>query len=501
MDDVTQSTDVSGGAPTAATEASTSASPSVGDVENASQTVTAGDVTAQSVIEGQENDVEGTVDPTQDTDPLEGVPTLEELEQNKSQQYAQALINLRTAYEARKSEVENLKSLEPLKDLSTLGEPESIRAAVEAYASLFAPVINPETQQPEIDPSTGFPKVSATPFLERVDTENPGMAETFLWDALNYTVDYGQGAKPLYMQPEVREALLRAYKLDPKRLEDYRNIDAFSAAPSTAVTPEELEAIPEGRRDAYKTLPASLRNAWNSIPEDEQNYHLDTAQERLEAQSFRQQQQQAAEQQRQQAETEIRQRVVSEQESFVSQHLQQGFQSIMDDLAPKVTFSGNETENSGIKASIGALLFSVRDPDYRKANEPYLKAMGVELGADFDDALTACDQHLREAKAFELFGQKGRAQQSLTKAHDAKKLLLAKLSPVALKAATLMGGQMVNRANAVNKALDGATTTRPVPLNNGDGQNVSDGILPPGMDPMSREAGLYIAQRAGLYGG
>jgi hypothetical protein len=457
-----------------------------------SQTATADGVTVQSVIEAKENGVEGTVDPTQD-DALEGVPSLEELEQNKSQQYAQALINLRTAYEARKTELAELQGkTAPNPILEKYGDESVITSRLEAYDLLFTPVVNTQGQT-EIDQITEFPRVTALPFIERVDTENPGMGDVILWDALNYTVETENGKVPQYQNPIVQQTLLKAWGLDPNRIHDYQNIDALSAP--TGVTPEELERVPEDRREAYKTLPSSLRSAWDSIPDDEKAYHLDTAKERLDARRFREQQVEQQRATQEQTRIETQQRVQAEQESFVSQHLQEGNATIMDDLASKVTFTGDAAKDSALMGTVSAVLFSLRDPVYRQANQQRLDAMGVKLGEDFDLALQAADQHLRDAKRYELFGQKGFQQKALRDARDAKNLVLAKLSPIALKIAKAMGGQLAANATEQGKLLTDATRTRPT-VGNGSEVSEQGGILPPGIRANSPEADRYLWNRA-----
>lgn len=166
---------------------------------------------------------------------------------------------------------------------------------------------------------------------------------------------------------------------------------------------------------------------------------------------------------------------------------------IMDDLASKVTFSTDEAQNASIRTQIGALLFSLRDPDYRKANEAELKAMGVTLGSDFDQALGAADKYLRDAKAYEMYGQKGFQQNAMAEARKAKGQVIAKLSSIALRAAKANGAQMRAQAEGQGKLLD-ATRTRPTVGNGGDATETG-GLLPPDVRANSAAANHILWQR------
>lgn len=501
MDDTTQSTDVGGEAststPTATAEASTSAaaSPVSQTTEGVNQAATASDVTAQSVIEAKESEA-GTVDPTQDDDPLKGVPTLEELEQNKTQQYAQALINLRTAYEARKAKDAEtqgtLTSVQPL--IEKYGDVDTVQARLAAYDSLFEQVVDPATQQPQFDQS-GLPRVSAAKFIEQVDAENPGLAETLLNDLLRYAPELN-GQKVSFYERALREV----YGLDPQKLDAYRNIDALTA-PTGEVTPEELAAIPENQRDAYKTLPKSLRDAWDTVPEDERQYHLDTAQERLEARQYREAETKRQADAQQQQLTAARQQIAEAQDTFVRERLQTGLATIMDDVAKQVTFSADPNTNAVMLGVTEGFVAALRDPDSSafKNVQGALTALGVNLNTDFQEALVVADKHRRDQKAYELMGQKGLAQSSQVKADAAEKQVLAKVAPLAIKLAKALGGQAAQRAQQRNQLLGTATSTRPTP-GNGGLQAEDNGYLPPGMLANDPRAGIEIAKRVGLLG-
>lgn len=496
MLDEIQSTDVGSDSPSAVAPESTGAgASSVATSGEATQATAPGGDTAQLGQAEQVEQVE-TVDSASEPDPLEGVPSIDELKQNPNQQYAKALLQLREAYEARKSEVSELQGkLNPLNPaIERHGDTETVQSRLETFDQIFTPVVDPQTQETVIDPNTGLPDYNPLPFIQSVDTENPGFAEKMLSTLLRAEYDYGDGERtPLHKLDPVREIVLKGCGLDPARLADYQNIDALSAP--TGVTPEELQSISPDRQEAYKTLPQSLRNAWETIPEDERAYHLDTAQERLDAKQFREQQTEQQRQAREQQETQLRAQVSEAQDSFVSQQILEGHTSIMDSLASQITFP--EEVAPAIHSSISALLFSLRDPDYRQANSQKLEAMGIKLDSDFDQALAAADKHLRNAKAYEMFGQKGQQQASLAEARNAKNQVLAKLAPIALKAAKAMGGQLAANAQEQGKLLQDASSVRPIPRN-GNQVAEQNSYLPPGMRANDPQAGVYLARQMGL---
>jgi len=460
---------------------------SQGDV---SQTATAGDVTAQSVIEAKEGDEAGTVDPTQELDPLEGVPSLEELEQNKSQQYAQALINLRTAYEARKEEIGSLKPLEALKGLAEYGEPEMIKSRLDAYNSLFTPVVDPSTQQPQYDDS-GLPKISATQFIEQVDGDNPGIAEQMLNDLLLYAPDNAGQKVPLWQR------LFETWGLDPRRLDDYRKIDALTPQSTGEITPEELANVPAEFQDAYKQLPASVRNDLQQQDEETRKFNLEAHKERFDGRIAKQQEQQAKAAEQQQQIAQARERITQEQETYVSSQLQEGLDTIMDEVARQVTFSADANENSQMLGITRAVIFSLRDPDFSAQAEKMLGAFGTKLDQGFYEALSVADKHMRDQKTYELLGQKGFAQTSQAKAAAAKNQVFAKIAPLAIKVAKALGAQAAQRANQQNQLLGQATSTRPTPgqsgtLSEGNGYGI------PEMLPNDPRYGVELARKTGL---
>lgn len=503
LDEQPQSTDVAESPLGTAPESTGVAPSSVSDSGEQVQTAIVGDVTTQSVIEGDKVEQEGTTPPQPgEDDPLKDIPTSEELQQQVSQRvpYAAALLQLRTALEARNNELgehkTTLQSLQPL--LQQHGGAEAVQQRLEVFGKLFSPVINPDTQQPELD-AHGFERTTTAPFVEWAEGENPGLAAQLAIDALNTVTDDGGQPTRLFQTPYIRANLLKAYGLDPERLEDYRNIDALSAATSNGqATQEQLETIPERFHEAFKSFNAEQRADLMLAGELAREGYLQDRAEALENKAFREQQAQTQrEQQEQQYQAQLA-RVAQEQDSYVTTELQSAHAAIMDDLASQVTFSDDPKANAEMHAIVGAAVFALRDPDAAFIVE---KLVDIKIDRPFYEALSAADKHLRDYKALDLMGQKGRAQASLTLATNAKNQVLAKISPVALRIAKALGATVSAKAQRRGELLHGATQTRPTISGRGGSDEGDGNGLPPGVLANSPEAGRILLQRAGLLTG
>lgn len=453
---------------------------------------------AQSGIAGGATATEGQSAAEQQTeiDPLDGVPSLEQLQQEAESKvpYAQSLVQLRSAYEQSKSALDEIKPLESYKPLSQRGDPETLIGKLDLIDGLFAPKVG-ANGQPELDPSSGIPLHTTTPFLEKANEQNPGLVEQLAADVLQFkTLNPVTGQE----EPIIRQ-VFRELGLNPDDLDRYRKIDTLIANTGTAITPEELAAIPPELHEAFKSLPSSIRDSlWNQ-DEDSRKFTLEAQKERLDrnqaTQAAEAKQQEAAKQQ----ETAIKEYVSGEQDKYIAEQRQEGYAAVRNDLAQKVTFSSDPKINN-LMLSLSCLLpVAAMDPELRFGVTEALKEIGVQLEPSFDEALVAANTHSRQFKAYDLAGLKLQRDDALAKARGAKAMVSSKASLIALEIAKALGGQVQQRASQNGKLLAGATTTRPIP---GNGQSVSEtqGILPQGIDPMSPEANRLVAQRARLIG-
>lgn len=497
MDEITQDVggDTSPAAPPASTEVAIS---SDSTQESASQTEAAGSVTAQSGQEAKVSTQEGAELPPSEDDPLAGLPSMDELKAQAAQKvpYAQALVQIREAYEARKSELEGFKSLEGTKPLiEKYGDVETVSSRLEMFDQMFTPVINPETQQPVVDPESGFQFYDPTPFFQSVDEQNPGFAETALGAILKMekpSVYTGQ-VEPLWKD------MFRNSGLDPDRYDDYKNIDALTVAPSTDITPEELGEIDEKYHEAYKSFNADQRDDLRKASPLARESYLQDRAEKLERQRSEAAQAEADKAQEAQRQQTIRTYVETETNSYLAQQRQEGYATIMDDLASKVTFSGDEQANTVMHGLVGSLITSLIDPDLRFATEKTLNALGIKLDPSFDQSLAAATTASQDYKKYDLAGQKLMAQRALSEGRGPKEQIKTKLSAIALAAAKALGGTVQARANQTNQLLAEASRVRPTP-GIGSAAAEGNGYLPAGMRADSPEADIYLARRAGLVG-
>lgn len=498
MDDITTSTVVSSEAPVATgAESNAPAAPSVSQEGDAAPSPIAGSVTAGEGATGTGQEQEGTAPPPSEDDPLEGIPSIDELRQQAEQKvpYAEGLLRLRTALEARKEQYEQLKTQhDPLAPvLEKYGDPAAVQQRLETLDSLFSPVINPQTNQPEYE--NGLPKYTTAPFIERADADNPGLAEQMLVDLLSYApaAADGQKAPPMWQQ------LFESWGLDPKRLDDYRNIDALQPQPTGDISPDELQDVPEEFREVYKSLPPGVRSDLQAQDEETRRFHLEAHKERFDRKASetlaREQAEQAAQQQR----AEIQAYVAREQEAYVSQARQEGVAAILDEVARQVTFGDAETD-SAVRGIAGGFLVSLLDPDFRSVAEPALNAWGVKLDPSFDEALNAASAALAQYKALELAGQTARAQQALAAARGPKMQVQAKAAQIAQKLYKAFGAQARKAGEQANQSLSQAAGARPTPTD-GEAAGNGNGLLPEGMLANDPRAGLYLARQTGLLGG
>jgi len=467
------------------------APPPIPDSPVVDSSTTSGSSPAQEAVVGNVNagDVAEQVT-EQPTDVFAGIPSVEELTQQVEQKvpYSEAVLRLRTELEKVNPEY---KTLAPYKPLTELGQPEELQSAYEQRQKLFSPVINPETNQPEYD-ERGLQKRTSQPWLQSMEEETPGFIPRHLNDLLSY--EYTDPATG--QTDNLLRFHFRALGLDPDRFDDYLKIDSLVAKTNNgAVTLEELQAIPDTDKEAYKTLPSSLRGAWKDIPEDEQRYHLDAAKDRLETRQWReqqeQQQKQAEETYRQQFQTQLQQSILSD----LSTVRKEGLTSLRDSLTKAVQLSSDPNVNSAYIDAIVAPLALLLSPDFHDLGSHMLESMGVKLDQNFNDSLNAFVAARQEYVIAQAYQDAGLAKTALKEADGKFARIMAKFNDLALKRAQTFGYQAKQIATENGKTLATASAARAMP-GNGSAVEANQGILPAGMDPYSPEASNYLWQQS-----
>lgn len=466
--------------------AASSAAPAPGSVSEAQSSVPA-------QIETQQTTTVQTPAPPSVDDILSSLPENDDDLNDPTVQGADIRREMRSQMRVLADSLKTLRPLEGYAPLAGKATPEIVQSRMEMFSGLFAPVLNPLTQQPERDPATGYELYTTKPFIEKANEMNPGLPEQLMADLSQFQVKNGRtGQEEALWQTFMRDAL----GLDPGKLTDYRNIDKLVAGSSAAITPEELNAIPEQYRDAYKNLPASVRDNLLGMDAEARDYFLAREQREFQRQQTEQQQAEVTKQQEAAKVAEIQQWLTTEQDKYIASRRQEGYAEIRNDLASQVTFSGDEKTNE-IMLGIAALLpTALIDPDLGFGTEPLLKALGVELKGFYDTANTVMSS-LKAYKAHELGGMKLQAEQAMTAAYGPEAQMKAKLADIALKTAIALGAQRQTKATQQQKLLATATGGRPTPTATG-GMPDAQSLLPAGVRGDSAEANRLLAKRAGL---
>lgn len=407
--------------------------------------------------------------------------------------HREALVTARGQLRALAPVVKDLRPLEPFKALVQRGTPEMLTSRLDQYDQLFTPVTDPQTQLALRDERTGAPLYSTTPFWESMRAKQVGFIEQATHDLMYLPVKDQNGEAvmiPGRNEPEtVLRQVLRSIQLNPDRWSDYKNIDTLLAQSGNAITAEDLKGLPEELHDAYKAYPASLRSQLWGMDEEGRNFILQREKERLDAAKLKAEQEKTAEENQTRETQRIREAVAVEQNKFIAQERQDGWNAIMNSLEQQVTFSGDEKTNQVHLALIGTFITSLLEKEFDFAVQRGLKAIGKEPNG-FHDALDAATTHSLNYKLYELGGQGALAEQEQGLAYGPKQQVITKAGQIALDLAMALGAQRKAKSDERNQLLAQAGAGRVIP----DGTTVERGQspLPAGMRADSAEANALI---------
>jgi hypothetical protein len=400
-------------------------------------------------------DVATEAQPEGEVDPLEGVPTIEELREQAAKKipYAAALERLRPAYEGVKSQLDGYKSLDPWKPVAeTIGDP----AVAQSYYELVSAIHTPDANS-----TSGF---SSAPFLRQLDEQSPGTVEQIAADALRFHIPDPQG-RPSTV---VRE-LYRSHGLDPDRMDDYRNIDKLRAS-SGLVTAEQLSQIDPQYQDAFKSFSQATREDLLALKEHNPaaaEEYLRNAQGNLETQQWREQQEQAARDTEEREQAQFQQQLQETIQSDLLAEARGIHDSISKDLAA-ITFSSDATENKLEQVKIMATLATLQNPAYRWVAEEALKTVGVDPSG-FDELANRWETRRSAQKYYEAIGDQMQMRQAASDATAAKQQMLIKLGSWAQKLAKSSGNRLASAAAQQSGQL-AAASARFVPSGAGQAQ-------------------------------
>ena len=451
---------------------------------------TVGGVTAtQSEQDNSGNVIEqaGSAAPTQDIDPLEGVPSLEELSQNQSQPYAKALVQLRTAYDALKPKVSELEPLSAFKDLVSQTTPEQLTQKLEIIDGFFAPALD-ENQQPILDPVTNLPLTTALPGLQKLATESPDTVYTIINDALSLQID------GVSLEEQVTNYLLQKRGLNPANIQQYAEWEKTGAPVATSGV--DLSVIPEQYRAAFQKLPATIQNDLVSLmaserPEDKEiaQYHLDK-----EKRDFDNQQQRATEQQqRQQA---FQAGVDKAGTEFVETIFKEEYDSTLKSIASQWQSSSDPNRDALQHHMIMNTLVNLTDPRMSFSAEQWLKSLNVQPDPLIPQLAQSVENKAKQVKAAEAYGDKFKAGQLQEELRNERLQLKAKVNGVATLMVQALSGQLVLNQGQTDALLGGAET-RPSVVGTGATTSGRRPLVNPN-DLTDRRNFIDIARNTGL---
>lgn len=455
MEDTAISTDSVNSPDSASGLEATDSSP----VVETSETVTdspAGSATASDVTTSAEVQV--------DDDPLKDVPTVEELQAlaERKVPHAQNVLQLRTAYEKLKPQLEAYKPLDAWKPIAeTIGDPALAQSAHELVSAIYTPDPNNPNS---IDP---------TPFLTKIEEQSPGSVDAIFSKTLTFQIPDAQGNPSTV----VRE-LVKSWGLNPDRIDDYRNIDTLRA--SGVVRDEDLSKIPEKYHEAFRAMSSDAREDLLDLLDSKPlvaEENLRNAQRALATEKFEQEQRDRQKSQDEASEREFQQKLTADIEQDIFAEVKTIHDSIHQKSLSQYTFSSDPVVDALEKAKIMATLATLQIPAYRFVAEDALKAVGVSLTASngtpsYDELANSLETSRASFVSHKARGHENgwEGKSALAASSNAKQMMLTRLNDYALRLAKASGQRAATAGAQVNDDI-AAAAARFVP--NGNGQRNS----------------------------
>ena len=425
------------------------------DLSSAPPTETSAEL-PQTSVTGSEDE---TQQQAQEANPLEGLPSLDELKQQAANKipYAAGLANVVEAYERVKAEhAPILEQYTPWKEtIEKIGDPSQAQLAHELVGLLHSPVVE-----------NGVPKAgefTTRPFLDKLESESPGAVDQLFSDLMTFAVP-GEDGKPELLP----RAMMRQWGLNPDRLDDYRNIDTLRA--SGVVTDADLSKIPEKYHTAFKSMTQDSREdlldllASKPLVAEET---LRNAERALASERFEQEQRDREAKTEADNQAEFQQRVEAAVEQDITTEAQSIYDSIYQNLSSQFTFSSDAAVNDLELAKIMGVVANLQSPYpvYRNAALKALKAVGVEP-KDFEETLNDLTTNREEYVKQAANRDNLRARTALSKANTARQQVLAKANDYVLRLAKASGERAATAATQTGQQLATATA-RFVPAGSG----------------------------------
>ncbi len=372
----------------------------------------------------------------------------DDLQGQENNPHVQAVKQLRGELRNRDQEFKPWKEV-----VSTIGDP----SIAKDYYELMEGLRTPLPDNPN--------EFTTRPFLEKLDSLSPGIANQLFYDSLNYQVADEQGRVDTMLRH-----LYRAHGLDPDRIEDYRNIDTIRA--SGAVTSDDLAGIPERFHGAFRALSSAQRDDFILQKDANGQYSLASMEylqdkaEALEARQWRTQQDEAAKRFAQEQQQAFEGRVETEVVEDITSVAQSIHDSILENMSSPesgVTFSSDPTQDYLAKEGILSIVANIQSPlPYQKkmALAAFQKA-GIALNG-YEEKLNVLEQkratYVRETARGDVL----QARRAKADADIAEQQVRTLANDYALRLAKVTSQRVATAASQQNGQL-AAATARYVP--------------------------------------
>lgn len=467
-------------------------------------------------------DVQGTTATTEPSDPLAGVPSIDELNQlPDTTQYKKSLLQLRSAYESIRPQFDELtQKFTPFQPLiERFEKPEQLQSALELQDSLFA-WENDESGQP-------IPNTDKAAQL--LSEQHRRHADDLTFALLELpTVD------PLTGQQRERiDIVLSGMAADPdlrsRALKILGGVEPNSIAPQWQPTEDELSVVKPELQDLYRSLPYEDRIELKENSPEFINKTLQQLKLNQDLQADRERYQQQEVQRQQAREQYIAQQAQQAGDQYVTTQLNEALSTFHQNVVQQCDFikpldlaalpQGITAEqaatinqqvaatNKAEAAQITGMIVSLFNPQTSAYVIPLLKEIGAvddKMLAELDRAAHSFGNNARNYGNLNYRGQLTANGTSYTP--DAGVTQLNNEASRALKSmlgyANQIKGKLIEqrskffelRAQQHNNTLNGSAAVRP-PLN-GTGFNPT-AAPPPAASPAGR---LTLAEMQQLYG-
>lgn len=429
--------DSSGGAASSAAGqegGSSNESPVVGDVN-------AGFEAANNSGQAATQQGDSTLPPSEE-DPFKDIPTIDELRVQAEQKvpYAQALLQVREAYDASKSKVTDLESLSAFRPMVEKTTPEQLRTKLDIIDGFFAPL---EENGQVLTDQYGVARTTAKPGLEKLLSESPDTFIQIMSEGLAFPVQQGGTLLDFYGQQ-----WLQSKGLNPQNLEQYQEWEKTGAP--VANSGVDLSLVPEIYREAFKQLPAKIQNDILNADPEAQEYYLKDAQQKFDDRLSRQ----TAQQQQQR---ELQQTVERAGTEFVDTIFKEEYDSTLKSIASQWQSSSDPARDSLQHHAIVNTLVNLTDPRMSGFAEQWLKSLNIAPDPLIPQLAQSVESKARQLKMVEANGDRMRAAQLADALRGERLQLKAKVNGVA----TLMVKALSVGLQAGEIGLQGAQESRP----------------------------------------